>query len=86
MHDTNWIQIVTLLASSGGLLAAFRAWAHSSQAKDLMHELLEDVGEHLRTDIITAAAEAAQQVIEKLPKKRLAKSADPEAGDPAVTQ
>jgi hypothetical protein len=86
MDETSNTTILFLILNAGALLAAFRAWSHSKEARALAEELVEDIGDSLRTHIVVAAAEAAQQVIEKLPKKRTTKAADPEAGDPAVTQ
>lgn len=73
--------VAFLLANALGLLAAARAWAHSKEARALLEDLVHDVGEDLREHIVVAAAEAAAEVIANLPKKRT-----PPALPPAVTQ
>lgn len=71
--------ITFIIANAAGLVAALRAWAHSKEARALLEELVVDMGEDLKSHIITAVAEGADQVIAKLPVKRAPKPADPVA-------
>lgn len=70
-------QYLVIILTTGGGLAAVRAYVHSKEARALAEDLIHDLTEDLRTHIVIAASEAAQQVIEKLPKARLAKPATP---------
>jgi hypothetical protein len=71
--------ITFILFNAAGLVAAFRAWAHSKEARALLEEFVADMGEDLKTHIITTVAEGADQVIAKLPVKRTAKTEPPAA-------
>ena len=69
--------ITFIIANAAGLVAALRAWAHSKAARSLLEDFVTDMTEDLKTHIITAVAEGADQVIAKLPVKRAAKPVTP---------
>lgn len=66
--------ITFIIANAAGLIAAFRSWSHSAAARTLIQDLVVDMGEDLKTHIVAAVAEGADQVIAKLPVKRAPKA------------